>query len=199
MIWGGSQVDSAGSLTPLPRNVVYFYNPTLNTWRKEIANGTIPGSSLFSAGALCENQLLYIFGGFDATSRRSSNKIYSLNLTLIEFRLLPDSSKKRPSPRYALEGWCFQEKLYFFGGHHDGEQSEDHLRPPESAFNYDNLLTEFDTDKNSWSAVATTGPQPSPRASYATSSISDNGLCSLEEKYSSFTKYIHFFSSSQFI
>ena len=172
LIWGGTQEDR-GEFQHLPRNLIYFYAPSSNTWRRISATGDIPMHPIHSASVIYD-ALLYIFGGARRDkSFETTNDVFTLNMTTGVFKLLTISGI-RPSPRHSLEGWSHQNKLYFFGGYDWNQRGDNQFVPPSKTSETDNLLFSFSPDSNSFSAIETSGPRPGPRSTYGMARINDS-------------------------
>ena len=181
-VWGGQKghvYDGGWDL--LPRNVVYFYDPDTNTWRKIAAYGDILNSVSVTSSSTYHEGFVYIFAGTrDETEDGerpspdpSSTNIFSVNVITGEFRLLPVYGK-RPTWRYGAYLWSFQGGLYIFGGQYEkGGMEWNDLQPPEILGDIDNLLARFDLSTYTWTAIQTIGPRPSPRFDYAMAMIGD--------------------------
>ena len=169
LIWGGTQCY--GKKYYHISEEIYFYKPSTNLWRKISASGDIPTHPVGCAYTVYQG-LLFIFGGRSRKESKWSNDMHTLNMKTGVFRLLPVTGK-RPSPRETLEGWTYQNKLYFFAGY-DKHRGENQLEPPSKFSSADNLLFSFDPESNNFSSIETSGPRPDPRSGYAMAKINDH-------------------------
>ena len=160
-LWGGRQ-----NREPLPRDIVYVYNRTADSWRTIKATGDIPLHSVDAAIAVCDG-VFYIHGGVDQSGKKT-NTISSFSPTTGEFKVLSVVGD-RPSPRCAFEGWTFEGKLIFFAGRADKVESgtAGFLVPPNHDGYRDDLLSQYDPETESWSAIVSFGPRPCPRMRHA--------------------------------
>ena len=160
-LWGGQQNGE-----PLPRDIVYVYNRTADSWRTIKATGDIPLHSVYAAIAVCDG-VFYIHGGRDQ-SEKKTNAISSFSPTTGKFKVIPVVGD-RPSPRSAFEGWTFERKVIFFAGEAEkvGSGASGFLVPPNHEGSSDDLLSQFDPETERWSALDTFGPRPCPRCFYA--------------------------------
>ena len=165
LIWGGIQKQPNGNLENLPRDVIFIFNVKSKEWKTIQASGDIPPHPFLTASVLLEDTI-YIFGGFDRSSRQKTNEIYALNPTSGVFTRLPVQGD-RPSPRGLLKGWTYKGQLFFFIGVAEESESEVILVGDQHDGVRDNLLCRFDVSTNTWTKVETRGDTPSPREDYA--------------------------------
>ena len=170
-VWGGHQMQPNGDWKFLPRDVVYVFNSVEHKWRMIKATGDIPSCSVAVAAVACGG-IIYFFGGRGAggnlTNEFSTNDVFSFLPASARFTRLRVAGV-RPAPRVGHRGWAVGDKLIFFAGETVKVEVGDKrlLVSGEHDGYRDNLLMQFDTMSNTWSALETVGPRPPPLYEYA--------------------------------
>ena len=162
---------------------IWMYNLYTGHWRKYVMDRwrKAPAATYWSCAVVIRPDV-YMFGGWlVANTNRSTNALWKLttgsngNFTWrkIEFR----DDKNTPSPRAAVSGWEYDDKLWLFGGvgtSFDGYLSDygDFCECSLGVYINNQLLC-FNPSCEGWMNLESTGTVPTPRAWHASAVIQD--------------------------
>ena len=112
---------------------------------------SLPKARSLHAGVVVSENALYIFGGFDGTTRL--NDLHRYDFTSFIWTHVSPSNGIAPSPRDRLAATSHKDSLYIFGGFDGTSRVSD--------------LWRFDTIRNAWHQVdAVSGSPPTARHSH---------------------------------
>lgn len=179
IVWGGYR-ETSEATKYLPGKELWFYNTFIEKWSLRLTSGEVPqGTS--GAVAVVHGDHLFIFGGFRGNG--NTNRLYRLDLVSMTWELVAPSGPQ-PTPCDKMVGWCYKEKLYFFGGfgiippYGVPRQSDFHFVMDAQAAWYSrrgwsNQFVEYDVAANTWNWPSYKGKSPVPRAAHAAAQIND--------------------------
>ncbi|XP_064484843.1 kelch domain-containing protein 2-like [Ornithodoros turicata] len=178
LVWGGYR-ETMDATKYLPGDKVWFYDTFMEKWFLRQTVGNVPqGTS--GAVAVVSTDQLFIFGGFRGNG--NTNRLYRLNLNSMIWELMEPLGAP-PTPCDKMVGWCYKEKLYFFGGfgvhpsHGIQRQSDFHFVMDTQAWynrrGWSNQFVEYDVVTNTWNWPLYKGKSPVPRAAHAAAQMGE--------------------------
>ncbi|KAI6650624.1 hypothetical protein LOD99_7674 [Oopsacas minuta] len=169
-VYGGCDEDSTDEYFK-PPDIIHDLNLFTGIWTEHVIkeNLALPNRRVYSL-MVPHNDTAYLFCGFDSIEYRICD-FRGLDLNTFEFKML---SKPPVSERDKLEGWTYQNDIYFFGGYGpmpvNKDQSNSHSthKPYQEYYNFgwNNDLVAYNTKTKSWFHPSIKGPLPSGRAAY---------------------------------
>ena len=115
-LWGG--------YTDAEPNAVHIYSVNTETWKNEITKGPHPRAGLKGGGCSIAGQHIYLYGGFDGSSRYGS--LYQLNTDNWSWSELSNCSADEPCRKSGCGMITYKDQLVVVGGcySHIKEQSK---------------------------------------------------------------------------
>ncbi|ESO90158.1 hypothetical protein LOTGIDRAFT_218243 [Lottia gigantea] len=181
LVCGGYQVNDSYYLSPCD---IWVYNLELETWKLHKSRGEVPNGMSGSCSCVYD-EFLYVIAGHSYEG--NVNTVHKLNLKTLTWSKLTVLGEAL-SPRDKATCWCYDNKIYVFGGfgvplnhyiHDHGNFEFDptlQMRDRGSLHNrgWNNQVVVFDIKDETWSNPKCKGVLPQPRAAHATARIGDN-------------------------
>lgn len=160
-LWGGRNDNCAD-------NVLYCFDTVSRQWLpRPKVSGSIPGAR-DGHSAVCINNQIYIFGGYEELTERFSNDINVLDLKTFVWKYVSVRGTP-PSWRDFHSAVAFDNKMYVFGGRSD-RSGYNHSQQEI----YCNVIMYFNTTDNTWVKPETSGKAPVGRRSHSSFVYNNN-------------------------
>ena len=169
-VYGGCAENSSREYF-LPSDIIHELNLFTTTWTKHAIKETssLPNRRVYSL-MVPHDDVAYLFCGFDQVEYRICD-FRGLDLNTFEFKVLP---KPPVTERDKLEGWNYENHIYFFGGYgpipFSKEESNSHFTHSRDRTNFyygwNNELIAYNIKMESWVFPPISGEAPSGRAAY---------------------------------
>ena len=117
-LWGG--------YTGAKPYAVYIYSVNTETWMKEITKGPHPCAGLKGGGCSIAGHHIYLYGGFDGSSRYGS--LYKMNTDNWSWSELSNCSAAGPRRKSACGMIFYKDQLVVVGGYY-GSKEPDSKQP----------------------------------------------------------------------
>ena len=127
-LWGGH----GGKTEPKP-NTVHIYSINTETWMSEFTKGPHPHAGLRDGGCSLAGQHIYLYGGYDGSSR--SGSLYQLNTDNWSWSELSKCSAGGPGRMSGCRMITYKDQLVVVGGYY-GRITEPDSKQPRSRYDY---------------------------------------------------------------
>ena len=107
-LWGGR-----GDTEP---NTVHIYSVNTETWMREFTKGPHPPARLYTGGCSLAGQHIYLYGGYDGSSR--SGSLYQLNTDNWSWSELSNCSAGGPVRKSGCGMITYKDQLVVVGGYY---------------------------------------------------------------------------------
>ena len=163
---------------------ILIYNLWTDHWRKSSISHMNQLPSTEHLCCLAIGKTIYMFDGWD-TRYWNAGLLWKLrmrNKDSFELSVVySGASNKRPSPRFGVSCWEYEDKLWIFGGMgeshvgylHENDYGKYEMTDPYDQYYVNNELFCFDTTNQTWKSVKSDGNVPSPRSDASTARIND--------------------------
>ena len=118
-LWGGD-----GDTEP---NTVHIYSVDTETWMKEFTKGPHPPARLRGGGCCLAGQHIYLYGGYDGSSR--SGSLYQLNTDNWSWSELSNCSAGGPGRKNGFTMKTYKDQLVVVGGFYGLNKEPDSKQP----------------------------------------------------------------------
>lgn len=168
-VYGGCAEDPSSEYF-LPSDIIHELNLFTRTWTKHLIkqNSSLPNKRVYSL-MVPHGDMAYLFCGFDKMEYRICD-FRGLDLNTFEFKVFP---KPPVSERDKMEGWTYENQIYFFGGYGplppSSERNSRFTHKPDPTYHYygwNNELVAYNVKMESWIYPSIKGEAPTGRAAY---------------------------------
>jgi len=174
IVWGGFTASGIykENNAYCPTTSLWLFNCHTEIWTEAPTIGEIPFRNSGGTGLVYDDHL-YLFGGIPNPVHYTpcySNQLFRLNLkTYVWEHLKPLGVPPLGTDKGV--GWVYEDRLYFFGGYGELPNSMDNNDIYHQYVGvldgWNNLLSCYDPDTNSWISLKVSGTPPGPRAAHA--------------------------------